>query len=218
MAGTRLMKSFDAASAFGPPSTSLPTNSATASSRSSSGTTWLMSPTSAARRAVIRSPVRNSSNASDRRIFGRHTTEMIAGSHADAHLGEADADAFRSDGDVACRGQPHAAAEAAAVQPPDDGLGCVHHVAEDRREEVRRPVLAAVGAEVRSGAERGALVRQHHDPHAVVGERPVQRGTQARHHLGAQGVVVPGPVQREGGHATSHLVPDGISRCGIHIC
>ena len=77
--GTRATSSFEAASAAGPPRTSLARNSATAASRPSRGTARLTRPTAAARAAGTRSPVRKSSLASARRSFGRHTTEITAG-------------------------------------------------------------------------------------------------------------------------------------------
>ena len=79
MVGTRHSSSLHLPSAIGPPSSSLPTSSSTAASSWSSGTARLIRPTSAAREAGMRSPVRKSSVASAGRILGRQTTEMMAG-------------------------------------------------------------------------------------------------------------------------------------------
>mmetsp|Transcript_5377 Transcript_5377/g.14702 ORF Transcript_5377/g.14702 Transcript_5377/m.14702 type:complete len:220 (-) Transcript_5377:1-660(-) len=65
--------------AFGPPRTNFATISSTFASMAVGAETWLIKPTCTARSADIFSPDSINSAASARRIFGRHTAEMMAG-------------------------------------------------------------------------------------------------------------------------------------------
>src|SRR5581483_1442570 len=77
--GMRRTSCFASRTAFGPPSRTRPATSSTARSSSAAGTARWTSPTSTARAAEMRSPVRKSHIAFWMPSFGMQTAEMMAG-------------------------------------------------------------------------------------------------------------------------------------------
>jgi hypothetical protein len=108
------------------------------------------------------------------------------GDHAHANLAEGERGSLDRDGDVACRDQPHPAAEGVAVRRHDHRLRPVPHALQDRNEWIAAAATlrdrGAAALQVRSRAEDGPGAGENDDTDRSVVAGAIEPGPERIDH------------------------------------
>ena len=145
-----------------------------------------------------------------------HERRDGGGRDAEPHLREREPRPLGGDHYVARRHQPDATPDGRPLHPSDDRLLATVNTLEHRRQRPSVGDVLLVGKsrsvvhvrDVRPGAERASLSREHHDPHGVIGGKILEAACKLADKIGIQRIVRVGPGKLHGRHRTLDHPPN----------